>query len=70
MAGISRPGDPPFPVKCLGRLRAETDTRAAVGDGKRDVILLRLQVDVLDDRPSSSLCGLRSRLRSRRCGYS
>ena len=28
----------------------ETDTRAAVGDGKRDVILLRLQVDVLDEQ--------------------
>ena len=50
MAGISRPGDPPFPVKCLGRLAHETDTRAAVGDGKRDVILLRLQVDVLDEQ--------------------
>ena len=28
----------------------ETDTRAAVGDGKRHVILLRLQVDVLDEQ--------------------
>ena len=50
MAGISRPGDLPFPVKRLGRLAHETDTRAAVGDGKRDVILLRLQVDVLDEQ--------------------
>ena len=50
MAGISRPGDLPFPVKRLGRLAHETDTRAADGDGKRDVILLRLQVDVLDEQ--------------------
>ena len=28
----------------------ETDTRAAVGDGKRDVTLLRLQVDILDEQ--------------------
>jgi hypothetical protein len=67
MAGISRPGDLPFPVKRLGRLAHETDTRAAVGDGKRGVILLSLQVDVLDEqRKQLSLCGLRSR----RCGYS
>ena len=50
MAGISRPGDLPFPVKRLGRLAHETDTRAADGDSKRDVILLRLQVDVLDEQ--------------------
>ncbi len=50
MAGISRPGDLPLPVKRLGRLAPRTDTRAADGDGKRDVILLRLQVDVLDEQ--------------------
>ena len=50
MAGSSRPGDLPFPVKRLDRLAHETDTRAAVGDDKRDVVLLRLQVDVLDEQ--------------------
>jgi hypothetical protein len=66
MAGISRPGDLPFPGKRLGRLAHETDTRAAVGDGKRDVILLRIQVDVLDEQRKQTLSGLQSR----RCGYS
>ena len=50
MAWISRAGDLPFAVKRLGRLVHETDAWAAVGDGKRDFILLRLQVDVLDEQ--------------------
>ena len=38
------------PVRLLRRLAHETDPWAAVGDGKRDVHLFGLQVDILDEQ--------------------